>query len=104
MAPEIAIKIDNRYDVLGELGRGGMGIVYKATDVKMDRVVAIKVMTIHGAGRDEYQERFLREAKSIAKMQHPNIVVVHDYGYHNGAPYMVMEYVEGVPLDKVIAS
>lgn len=104
MAPETAIKIDNRYEVLGELGRGGMGIVYKATDLKMDRVVAIKVMTFHGAGRDEYQERFLREAKSIAKMQHPNIVVVHDYGYHGGAPYMVMEYVEGIPLDKVIAS
>lgn len=102
MAHEIAVKIDERYEVLGELGRGGMGIVYKANDPKMDRLVAIKVMTSHG--RDEYQERFLREAKAIAKLQHPNIVVVHDYGQHRGAPYMVMEYVEGIPLDKVIAS
>lgn len=104
MAPETAIRIDNRYEVLGELGRGGMGIVYKANDLKMDRLVAIKVMTSHAPGRDEYQERFLREARSIAKMQHPNIVVVHDYGHHAGAPYMVMEYVEGIALDKVIAS
>jgi|GEM_PF-3240197 len=104
MAPDITVRIDNRYEVLGELGRGGMGVVYKANDLKMDRLVAIKVMTTHAPGRDEYQERFLREAKSIAKMQHPNIVVVHDYGYHAGAPYMAMEYVEGVPLDKVIAS
>jgi serine/threonine-protein kinase len=104
MPPEIASKIDDRYEVLGELGRGGMGVVYKANDLKMDRLVAIKVMTAHAPGRDEYQERFLREAKSIAKMQHPNIVVVHDFGYHAGAPYFAMEYVEGVPLDKVIAS
>src|SRR5215472_10753314 len=104
MPPEIATKIDNRYEVLGELGRGGMGVVYKANDLKMDRLVAIKVMTAHAPGRDEYQERFLREAKSIARMQHPNIVVVHDFGYHAGAPYIAMEYVEGVPLDKVIAS
>jgi serine/threonine-protein kinase len=104
MPPEIASKIDDRYEVLGELGRGGMGVVYKANDLKMDRLVAIKVMTAHSPGRDEYQERFLREAKSIAKMQHPNIVVVYDFGYHSGAPYIAMEYVEGVPLDKVIAS
>src|SRR5579863_222027 len=101
MAQDIAIKIDNRYEVLGELGRGGMGIVYKANDLKMDRLVAIKVMTAPAPGREEYQERFLREARSIARMQHPNIVVLYDYGYHAGAPYMAMEYVEGVPLDKV---
>ena len=102
-APEIG-KIDNRYEVLEELGRGGMGVVYKAADLKMDRIVAIKLMTAHVTGRDEYLERFLREARSVAKMQHPNIVVVHDYGYHGGSPYMVMEYVEGQALDKVIAS
>src|SRR5215471_8746229 len=97
-------KIDNRYEVLEELGRGGMGVVYKAADLKMDRIVAVKVMTAHVTSRDEYLERFLREARSVAKMQHPNIVVVHDYGYHGGSPYMVMEYVEGQALDKVIAA
>ena len=103
-ASEIGTKIDNRYEVLEELGRGGMGVVYKAADLKMDRIVAIKVMTAHVSGRDEYLERFLREARSVAKMQHPNIVVVHDYGYHDDSPYMVMEYVEGQALDKVIAA
>ena len=104
MPSEIGIKIDNRYEVLSELGRGGMGVVYKATDLRLDRLVAIKVMTAHIAGRDESIERFLREAKSIAKMQHSNIVVVHDYGYHGEAPYIAMEYVEGMALDKLIAS
>src|SRR5436309_160394 len=104
MPSELGMKIDSRYEVLGELGRGGMGVVYKANDLRLDRLVAIKVMTAHIAGRDESLERFLREAKSIAKMQHPNIVVVHDYGYHGDAPYIAMEYVEGMPLDKLIAS
>lgn len=103
MALDTLFKIAHRYEILGELGRGGMGVVYKANDLKMDRLVAIKVMTTHSPGQ-EYQERFLREAKSIIKMHHPNIVVVHDYGYHGGTLYMVMEYVEGVPLDKIIAS
>ena len=104
MAAEIGLTIDNRYEVLGELGRGGMGVVYKASDRKMDRIVAIKVLTTHVVGREEYHERFLREAKSVAKLQHPNIVVVYDYGEHAGQPYMAMEYVEGTPLDKLIAS
>ncbi len=104
MASDVGLLIDNRYEVLRELGRGGMGVVYKAADTKMDRVVAIKVMIGNVAGREEYRERFLREAKSVAKLQHPNIVVVHDYGEHAGAPYMAMEYVEGTPLDKLIAS
>src|SRR5512146_2458737 len=104
MASDIGLTIDNRYEVLGELGRGGMGVVYKAADLKMDRVVAIKVLTAHVVGREEYRERFLREAKSVAKLQHPNVVVVYDYGEHAGQPYMAMEYVEGTPLDKLIAS
>jgi tetratricopeptide (TPR) repeat protein/predicted Ser/Thr protein kinase len=104
MASDIGLRIDNRYEVLGELGRGGMGVVYKAADLKMDRVVAIKVLTAHVVGKEEYRERFLREARSVAKLQHPNIVVVHDYGDHAGSPYMAMEYVEGTPLDKLIAS
>jgi serine/threonine-protein kinase len=104
MASGISVKIDNRYEVLTELGHGGMGVVYKANDPKMDRLVAIKVMTAVAQDQESSQERFLREAKSIAKLQHPNIVVVHDYGRHHGAPYIAMEYVEGLPLDKLIAS
>lgn len=104
MAQGISVKIDNRYEVISELGHGGMGVVYKASDPKMDRLVAIKVMTAVSPGHEEFQERFLREARAIAKMQHPNIVVVHDFGYHNGAPYIAMEYVDGQALDKIIAA
>jgi serine/threonine-protein kinase len=104
MASDIGLKIDNRYEILSQLGRGGMGVVYKANDPKMDRVVAIKVMTVNVADRDEYRERFLREARAVAKLQHPNIVVVYDYGYHEGAPYMAMEYLEGATLDRLVSS
>ncbi len=98
MASDIGLKIDNRYEVIGELGRGGMGVVYKATDLKMERTVAIKV------SKDEYTERFLREARAVAKLSHPNIVVVHDYGEYDGRPYLAMEYLVGTPLDKMIAA
>lgn len=103
-ASEIGLKIDNRYEVLAELGRGGMGVVYKAKDLKMDRIVAIKLMALPPTEHETYLQRFLLEAKSVAKMQHENIVVVYDYGYHGAAPYIAMEYVEGTALDKLIAS
>jgi predicted Ser/Thr protein kinase len=103
-ASEPGMKVDNRYEVLGELGRGGMGVVYKAKDLKMDRVVAIKLMALPPTEREAYLQRFLLEARSVAKMQHSNIVVVYDYGYHGTDPYIAMEYVEGTPLDKLIAS
>jgi protein kinase-like protein/PEGA domain-containing protein len=103
-ASETGLKIDNRYEVLAELGRGGMGVVYKAKDLKMDRIVAIKLMALPPTEREAYLQRFLLEARSVAKMQHENIVVVHDYGYHGADPYIAMEYVEGTALDKLIAS
>jgi hypothetical protein len=103
-ASETGLKIDNRYEILAELGRGGMGVVYKAKDLKMDRVVAIKLMALPPTEREAYLQRFLLEAKSVAKMQHANIVVVYDYGYHGTDPYIAMEYVEGVALDKLIAA
>lgn len=104
MASEVGLKIDNRYEVQAELGRGGMGVVYKAMDIELERLVAIKVMTSHVADNPEYVSRFDAEARTAAKMQHPNIAVVYARGRHAGAPYIAMEFCEGTPLDRLINS
>ncbi len=93
-----------RYEILNELGRGGMGIVYRARDPKLKRVVALKVLI---AGEDATQEqvvRFFREAESAARLRHPNIVPIHELDVHEGKHYFTMDYVEGTPLDGVIES
>jgi serine/threonine-protein kinase len=93
-----------KYDVLEVLGRGGMGVVYKAMDSRIKRLVAIKMMTGEVAKDPDYLKRFYREAQSTGILQHPNIVVVYDLGDEEGNPYLVMEYLEGITLDKVIAA
>ena len=103
MATNIPKKL-GKYDVLDVVGRGGMGIVYKATDPGIGRVVAIKMVT-GGFGNDpELLKRFYREAQSAGKLQHPNIVTIYDLGDQDGNPYMVMEYLEGESLESIIAS
>jgi len=98
--------INDRYHLKKELGQGGMGIVYCAHDITLDRNVAIKILTNAGLGADGWA-RLLREARAIAKLNHPNIVTVHDVGeaHLEGllnlpglVPFIVMEYVEGVNL------
>ena len=84
-----------RYQILEQLGEGGMATVYKAYDSTLDRFVAIKVIRTDQFAPsilDEILKRFEREAKALAKLSHPNIVHVHDYGNYEGAPYLVMEY------------
>ncbi|MFO0878076.1 MAG: protein kinase [Gemmataceae bacterium] len=86
------------YDILEELGRGGMGVVYKARDTRLDRLVALK-MILHGghsALRD--QQRFLREAQSAAAVQHPHIVQVYELGMHEGLPFVALEFCPGRSL------
>jgi tetratricopeptide (TPR) repeat protein len=93
-----------KYEVIDVIGRGGMGVVYKATDPHLDRLVAIKMMTA-GYGEDpDLLKRFLREAQSTARLQHSNIVTVYDSGEQDGSPYLVMEYLEGESLDAVISA
>src|SRR6266850_3544871 len=102
MAPNTISKI-GKYDVVDVLGKGGMGIVYKATDSRIGRMVAIKMMTGGFAENPDLLKRFYREAQSTGMLQHPNIVIVYDLGDQDGNPYLVMEYLEGEPLDKMIA-
>jgi eukaryotic-like serine/threonine-protein kinase len=91
------------YEILSELGRGGMGVVYKARQKSLDRVVAIKMMREARLSSDSDRGRFLAEAESVAKLKHPNIVTVFDVSHQNGLPYIVMEYVEGRNLAQRLA-
>jgi hypothetical protein len=93
-----------KYDVTEVIGRGGMGVVYKATDPQIGRFVAIKMITGGFAGDPDLLKRFYREAQSTGSLQSPNIVTVYDLGEQNGNPYLVMEYLEGVSLESIIAS
>jgi serine/threonine protein kinase/Tol biopolymer transport system component len=86
------------YEILSAIGAGGMGEVYKARDTRLDRIVAIKVLPTHLADRSELRERFEREAKTIASLNHPHICVLYDIGQQDGIDYLVMEYLEGETL------
>jgi serine/threonine protein kinase/formylglycine-generating enzyme required for sulfatase activity/cephalosporin-C deacetylase-like acetyl esterase len=90
------------YEIQSLLGAGGMGEVYLARDTRLQRTVAIKVLPAHLSASAELHARFVQEAKSISSLQHPNICVVHDVGSQDGVDYMVMEYVSGQALDKLI--
>jgi serine/threonine protein kinase len=98
-----------RYEILTELGRGAMGIVYKARDPKINRVVAVKTISLAGQPAEEeqeYRERFFREAEAAGRLSHPGIVTVFDVGEEpeTRAPYIVMEFVAGQSLDKLLLS
>jgi serine/threonine protein kinase len=93
-----------KYDIVDVLGRGGMGLVYRAFDKHLGREVAIKTVTENFARDPEMLERFNREASRTGILKHPNIVTIYDLGEQDGFPYIVMEYVAGEPLDKLIHS
>ena len=99
--PGLPTKI-GKYDVLREIGRGGMGKVYCAVDPTIGRMVAIKQVTAVVSDDPDLLKRFYREAQSTGKLQHPNIVTLHDLGEQDGVPYLVMEYLEGDSLEKII--
>lgn len=91
------------YEVLSELGRGGMGVVYKARHRKLNRVVALKMILAGGSNSKKSQQRFLSEARAVAHLQHPGIVQIFDIGEHEGLPYFSLEFVEGSDLHKELA-
>jgi Tol biopolymer transport system component len=86
------------YEVLAPLGAGGMGEVYKATDTRLNRTVAIKVLPSHVSAHPEMKQRFEREAQTIAALNHPNICTLHDVGRQGDTDYLVMEFLEGETL------
>src|SRR5579863_10259938 len=86
------------HEILSAIGAGGMGEVYKARDTRLDRIVAIKVLPSHLADRSELRERFEREAKTIASLNHPHICTLYDTGHQDGIDFLVMEYLEGETL------
>ena len=83
------------YEIEGELGRGGMGVVYQARQVRLNRAVALKMILAGAHAGAEAAARFLAEAEAVAKLQHPNIVQIFHIGEHDGLPYFEMEYVGG---------
>src|SRR5260370_21069913 len=86
------------HEILSAIGAGGMGEVYRARDTRLSRIVAIKVLPPHLADRSELRERFEREARTIASLNHPHICTLFDIGQQDGIDYFVMEYLEGETL------
>jgi serine/threonine-protein kinase len=102
-AVPVSVSDDPGYEILGELGRGGMGVVYKARQIGLDRIVALKVVLHAGHAGSDARTRFQNEARAIARLQHSNIVAIHDIGDAGGAPYFSMEYCAGGSLSRRLA-
>ena len=97
-----------RYEVVSEIGRGAMGVVYQARDPQIDRLVALKTIHMSGQAPEEEQEfrlRFINEAQAAGRLHHPGIVAIFDAGENpeNGDPYIVLEYVSGESLSRILA-
>src|SRR4051794_10917158 len=84
-------------------GRGGMGVVYRATQLALDRTVALKLIAPEVAGDDDFRERFKRESRIAASIEHPNVIPVHEAGEIDGRLYIVMRYVDGTDLRELVA-
>jgi serine/threonine-protein kinase len=94
--------LDDRYEVVKKLARGGMATVYVANDLRLSRTVAIKVMNDGLGDSDDFAARFDTEARAAAHLSHANVVSVFDQGTDAGRPYIVMEYVQGFTLRQLI--
>jgi predicted Ser/Thr protein kinase len=93
-----------KYAVTGRIGRGGMGMVYRAYDEVLEREVAVKTLTLEGSLDDESRRRFAIEAKAAARLQHPNIITVYELGEDRGLPFIAMELLPGTDLDALMRS
>ncbi|MDF1665710.1 MAG: serine/threonine-protein kinase, partial [Planctomycetota bacterium] len=89
------------YQILGEISRGGMGVVYRVRHPQLNKEMALKVI-LKPSSDPRLLERFTREAQTLGQLRHPNILSVSDFGYENGAPYLVMDFIEGEDLESVL--
>ncbi|NLE96888.1 MAG: Stk1 family PASTA domain-containing Ser/Thr kinase [Propionibacterium sp.] len=101
--PLVGQVLDARYEIVAKVARGGMATVYRARDLRLSRVVALKVMRSDLGEDDEFAAKFDREARSAAVLSHPNVVSIFDQGISQGQPYIVMEFVDGETLRRVIS-
>ena len=91
-----------KYEILGEIARGGMGIIYKVRQPELDRIVALKTLRQEEVEKDDAAEQFLAEARAVALLRHPNIVGIHEVGEFRGIRYFTMDFIEGLPLDRIL--
>jgi serine/threonine protein kinase len=102
--PNLVGQTLGRYHIVEQLGEGGMAIVYKAFDTRLERAVALKVIRTERMDDSQFLGRFEREARALAKLTHPNIVHINDYGEHEGLPYLVMDFIPGGTLKERIGA
>jgi tRNA A-37 threonylcarbamoyl transferase component Bud32 len=100
-AEPIEIEIPG-YQIIEKVGLGGMGVVYKARQLSMDRIVALKVLNERYSSNAEFQDRFIREARAAGRLNHPNVIHVHDISRANGRHYFSMEYIDGSSIKEVL--
>ncbi len=96
-----SLRILGKYQILGEIARGGMGIIYKARQLDLERTVALKTLRQEELAKPGAAERFRGEAQAVAGLRHPNIVAVHEVGTHDGIEYFTMQFIEGLALDRI---
>src|SRR5947207_12647908 len=92
----------SHYRIVSKIGEGGMGEVYLAQDTKLDRKVALKILPADVASNRDRMERFVREAKAAAALNHPNIAHVYEIGEHDGTNFIAMEFIDGLTLRELI--